>query len=739
MAAEIQPANPAHTNRLAREKSPYLLQHAHNPVDWYPWGEEAFAKARKENKPIFLSIGYSTCHWCHVMAHESFENEETAAIMNREFVNIKVDREERPDVDRVYMTFVQATTGGGGWPMSVWLTPDLKPFVGGTYFPPEDRYGQPGFTKVLERIAAAWKQNHEKIAEQGSKIVEALRESQSAQPEAAAKIDNQVFQTAYEQLSRSFDDKEGGFGTAPKFPRPVALNFLTRVYARDSKSESGKHALEMDLVTLRKMAAGGMHDHLGGGFHRYSVDRYWHVPHFEKMLYDQAQLASAYIDAFQITQDRQFADVTRDVLDYVARDMASKEGGFFSAEDADSPDPVAAVYDRRTNESEKNESSDADRAPLQKKEGAFYVWTEKEVDAALGDESAVFKFHYGVQPHGNAPEGSDPQDEFRGKNILIERHPVAETAKHFKKSEDEVRQLLIRSREKLLSIRNKRPRPHLDDKIIAAWNGLMISAYARGAQVLDEPRYLESGIRAAKFVRANLYDEKSKLLFRNYREGRSQIEGFADDYAFVIQGLLDLYEASFDVGWLKFAIELQETQDRLFFDEKSGGYFSTSGQDKSVVLRMKDDNDSAEPAASSIAALNLLRLAQFRDDKKLDERARKTIDAFAPTLSHFASAMPQMLVALDYSLAKPRQIVVAGKIDNDGTRALLKEVHRHFLPDKILILADGSEGQKFFSEKNEAIGAMSLIDGKPAAYVCENFTCRAPVADPKQLAELLKF
>ncbi|MEY2544212.1 MAG: hypothetical protein QOE81_1673, partial [Verrucomicrobiota bacterium] len=329
MAAEVQPAHAAHTNRLVREKSPYLLQHAQNPVDWYPWGEEAFDKARRENKPIFLSIGYSTCHWCHVMAHESFENEATAAIMNREYVNIKVDREERPDVDRVYMTFVQATTGGGGWPMSVWLTPDLKPFVGGTYFPPEDRYGQPGFAKVLERIAAAWKKDHEKIAEQGSQIVKALRESQNAQP-AAAKIDKQLFQTAYEQLSRSFDDKEGGFGTAPKFPRPVALNFLTRFYARDAKSEAGKRALEMDLLTLRKMAAGGMHDHLGGGFHRYSVDRYWHVPHFEKMLYDQAQVASAYLDAFQITQDRQYADVARDILDYAARGMTSKEGGFFS-------------------------------------------------------------------------------------------------------------------------------------------------------------------------------------------------------------------------------------------------------------------------------------------------------------------------------------------------------------------------------------------------------------------------
>ncbi|PYK01625.1 MAG: thioredoxin domain-containing protein [Verrucomicrobia bacterium] len=726
MAAEIQPAHPAHTNRLAREKSPYLLQHAHNPVDWYPWGEEAFAKARRENKPIFLSIGYSTCHWCHVMAHESFEDEATAAIMNREFVSIKVDREERPDVDRVYMIFVQATTGGGGWPMSVWLTPDLKPFVGGTYFPPVDRYGQPGFKKVLERIAAAWKQDHAKIADQGSKLLEALRESQNAQAETTAKIDNQFFQTAYEQLSRSFDDKEGGFGTAPKFPRPVSLNFLTRFYARDPKGESGKHALEMDLVTLRKMAAGGMHDHLGGGFHRYSVDRYWHVPHFEKMLYDQAQLASAYLDAFQIGQDRKYADVARDILDYVARDMTSKEGGFFSAEDAD---------------------SFFEHGKPEHGEGAFYVWTEKQIDDALGADAAVCKFHFGVQPHGNAPEGSDPQDEFRGKNILIQRHTLAETAKHFKKSDDEIRQSLMRSREKLLTIRNKRPRPHLDDKIIAAWNGLMISAYARGAQVLDEPRYLENATRAAKFLRANLYDDKSKLLFRNYRESRSDVEGFADDYAFVIQGLLDLYEVSFDVEWLKFAIELQGMQDDLFYDEKNGGYFSTSGKDKSVVLRMKDDNDSAEPAASSIAALNLLRLAQFRDDKKLDERARKTIGAFAPTLSHFASAMPQMLVALEYSLAKPRQIVIAGRIDplkdgfaaanNNATKTLLAELHRHFLPNKILILADGGDGQKFFAEKNEAIGAMTPIDSKPAAYVCENFICKAPVTDPRELEKVL--
>jgi len=746
--AERKPARPEHTNRLAQEKSPYLLQHAHNPVDWYPWGKEAFAKARSENKPIFLSIGYSTCHWCHVMAHESFENEEVAATMNREFVNIKVDREERPDVDRVYMTFVQATTGGGGWPMSVWLTPDLKPFVGGTYFPPEERYGQPAFKTVLERVATAWKENHDKIVEQGGRIVAALRESQSTAA-AEGKIDAAVLDAAFQQIDRSYDPKEGGFGNAPKFPRPVTLNFLTRFYVRDPKRESGKHALEMTLFTLRKMAAGGMHDHIGGGFHRYSVDRYWHVPHFEKMLYDQAQLAGAYLDAFQITRDQQYEVVARDVLDYVARDMTSKEGGFFSAEDADSPAGIGDPGHEKT------------------AEGAFYIWTKKEIDAALGDAAEIFDFHYGVQPHGNAPEGSDPQDEFRGKNILIERHTIAETAKHFgntgilsasrtdssrgepvrpagvsppdPESGQAARDLLKRCREKLFSIRSKRPRPHLDDKIIAAWNGLMISAYARGAQVLDEPRYLEIATRAAKFLRTNLYGEKSKLLYRNYRGGRSDIEGFADDYAFVIQSLLDLYEASFDVEWLKFAIQLQETKDRLFFDEKNGGYFSTSGKDESVFLRMKDDNDGAEAAASSVAALNLLRLAQFRDDPAAAgaERARKTIDAFATTLSHFPSAMPLMLVALDYSLSKPRQIVIAGKRDAPETKALVKEVHRHFLPNTVLFLADGAEGQGYIGEKNEAIRAMSPIDGKPAAYVCENFTCKAPVTDPKQLGDLL--
>jgi len=452
-------------NRLGREKSPYLLQHAENPVEWFPWGEEAFGKARAENKPIFLSIGYSTCHWCHVMAHESFESAEVAAVMNRKFVNIKVDREERPDVDRVYMTFVQATTGGGGWPMSVWLTPELKPFVGGTYFPPEDRWGQPGFPKVLERIAAAWKQDREKISEQGTKIIAALAQSGAAIADPAPKLGRKTLGAAYQQIARSYDAHEGGFGVAPKFPRPVALNFLTRVYARSPQSESGKHALEMSLFTLRKMAAGGMHDHIGGGFHRYSVDAYWHVPHFEKMLYDQAQLAIAYLEAFQITRDPLFESVARNVLDYVRRDMTAKGAGFFSAEDADS-----AVPDN----------------PTKKTEGAFYVWDKKEIDSALGPAAEVFNFHYAVKAEGNVPAGGDPHGEFTGKNIPIELGSLAATAKHFGKDEGEVREILGKARETLFALRAKRPRPHLDDKIITAWNGLMIAAFARAAQILGD-------------------------------------------------------------------------------------------------------------------------------------------------------------------------------------------------------------------------------------------------------------
>src|SRR5438045_2798116 len=468
------------------------------------------------------------------MAHESFKDAATAEIMNREFVNIKVDREERPDVDRVYMTFVQATTGGGGWPMSVWLTPQLEPFVGGTYFPPEDRFGQPAFRRVLQRIAETWKSDHEKISKQGANIVEALREAASEES-AAGEINASILEQAYHQFARTLDVHEGGFGRAPKFPRPVTLNFLTRFHARNPAIDPGQHALEMVLLTLQKMAAGGMHDHIGGGFHRYSVDGRWHVPHFEKMLYDQAQLASAYLDAFQITGDADFSATARDILDYVRRDMTSPEGGFYSAEDADSP-VVAGTGD-----------------PGHRKtaEGAFYVWTKQEIDDALGGQASTFSGHYGIEENGNVPDGADPHGELRGKNILIERHSPADGAQ----------KSLAQSRQKLFSIRSKRPRPHLDDKIIAAWNGLMISAFAQGARILDDASYLETATRAADFIRKKLYDESRKILFRSYREGRSEVEGFADDYAFLIQGLLDLYQASFEMRWLKFALELQCQMD----------------------------------------------------------------------------------------------------------------------------------------------------------------------------------
>jgi len=660
------------------------------------------------------------------MAHESFEDDATAEIMNREFVNIKVDREERPDVDRVYMTFVQATTGGGGWPMSVWLTPELEPFVGGTYFPPEERFGQPAFRRVLQRIAEAWKNDHEKISKQGANIVEALRDA-TREETAAGEIDASILEQTYHQFARTFDAHEGGFGRAPKFPRPVALNFLTRFHARNPDTDSGQHALEMVLLTLQKMAAGGIHDHIGGGFHRYSVDGHWHVPHFEKMLYDQAQLASAYLDAFQITGDADFAATARDILDYVRRDMTSSEGGFYSAEDADSP--VAAVYDRRASE------IGADSVPLQKTaEGAFYVWTKQEIDDALGDEAATFSLHFGVEENGNVPAEADPHGERRGKNTLIRGAGVSPVESSDAES---VQKSLAESRQKLFSIRSKRPRPHLDDKIIAAWNGLMISAFARGAQVLGDVSYLETATRAAEFVGAKLYDESRKILFRSYREGRSEVEGFADDYAFFIQGLIDLYQASFEVRWLKFALELQRQMDALFWDDKGGGYYGVTGHDNSILLRMKEENDSAEPAASSVAALNLARLAAILNGPELLVRAKKTVNAFARQLMHFPSALPQMLVAADFLETAPRQIVVAGDREEERVQELLSEVHKHFLPHAIVLLADGAEGQDFLAEKNEAIRAMKPIDGKPAVYICEDFSCKAPVTEVKALRELL--
>ncbi|MEA3211219.1 MAG: uncharacterized protein QOE70_4276 [Chthoniobacter sp.] len=707
---------PIASNALAGEKSPYLLQHAHNPVAWYPWGEEAFAKARREDKPIFLSVGYSTCHWCHVMAHESFENAEIAKLMNELFVNIKVDREERPDVDRVYMTYVQATTGGGGWPMSVFLTPELKPFYGGTYFPPEDRYGRPGFPTILTRLAAAWKEDRSKVVEAAANAIEALKEYTNTGGARGQSVGQEALAAAFAQFVRTFDDDLGGFGGAPKFPRPVALNFLFRFAAREGlPTHDGKIAASMALLTLRKMADGGMHDHLGGGFHRYSVDRFWHVPHYEKMLYDQAQLACSYLDAFQITGDAQYSRTARDILDYVRRDLTDQEGGFYSAEDADS---LVA------------------HGQPEHREGAFYVWTKEEIGRALGEDAAkIFNRFYGVEADGNSPEGSDPHGELGGKNTLIRRMTVADAAKFFEMSEAGIEDSLAGSRQKLFEVRAKRPRPHLDDKVITAWNGLMISAFARAAQVLDAPEYLEAAQRSARFIRAQLW--KDGALARSYRQGASAVAGFCDDYAFLIAGLLDLYEADFEVTWLQWAVELQTKQDALFGDAQ-GGYFSVAEGAPNILLRMKEDYDGAEPSPNSVSALNLLRLAQLINRPEWRVQADKTLAVFSEQLTKAPTAVPQMLCALDASLAKPRQIVVAGGRNADATRALVREVHEHFIPNKILLLADGGAGQKWLGERLEFLRTVTPIDGKAAAYVCENFACQLPVTEPAKLRELLK-
>jgi hypothetical protein len=707
---------PAFTNRLAHEKSPYLLQHQHNPVDWYPWGEEAFEKARREHKPIFLSVGYSTCHWCHVMAHESFENPATAKLMNELFVNIKVDREERPDVDRVYMTYVQATTGGGGWPMSVFLTPDLKPFYGGTYFPPEDRYGRAGFPTVLQRIADAWKNEHEKVLETANDAIKALSDLSAAGAPKSDAAGKEAIALGLNQLTRTFDDDDGGFGGAPKFPRPVTLDFLFRVAAREGHdSRDGKAALGMALLTLKKMAAGGMHDHLGGGFHRYSVDKFWHVPHFEKMLYDQAQLACSYLDAFQITHDAAYEKTARDILDYVRRDMTDSGGGFYSAEDADSL---------------------LEKGKPEHGEGAFYVWTKDEIVHILGEDSAsVFDRFYGVEENGNAPAGSDPQNEFTGKNILIQRLALPDAAKFFRQSEPDLSANLAGSRQKLLAVRDQRPRPHLDDKIITSWNGLMISAFARGAQVLDDADYLASAQKAADFIHQNLW--KNGRLLRSYRQGASDVGGFCDDYATLIRGLLDLYEADFDIRWLQWAVELQSAQDSLFLDPEHGGYFSVTKDAPNILIRTKEDYDGAEPSPNSVSALNLQRLAQITGKQEFAARAKAVLAAFADQLSRAPTALPEMLAALDGSLAKPRQIVIAGPRDAAGTRALLREVQAHFIPDKILLLADNGAGQKWLSERLEFLKTVGPLDGQPAAYVCQDFVCQLPTSDVAKLRELL--
>lgn len=702
------------TNRLINEKSPYLLLHAQNPVDWYPWGDEAFEKARRDSVPIFLSVGYYTCHWCHVMEEESFANPAIAEIMNRYFVSIKVDREERPDVDRIYMTFVQAATGSGGWPMSVFLTPDLKPFFGGTYWPPDDGSGRPGFRTVLLRIAEAWKNQHAEIIESADHSTAALAQIVNAGTGGGSgPLTPAVLDHAYEQIKSGFDSRYGGFGGAPKFPRPVIFNFLLRHHSRTGQ----KDALEMTLATLRAMAAGGLHDHLGGGFHRYSTDARWHVPHFEKMLYDQAQLAISYTEAFQITHDSFFADAARDILDFSLREMRSPEGGFYSAEDAD---------------------SQIQPGKPEQGEGAFYVWTAEEIESVLGPErAALFDFAYGVEPSGNVSPEQDFRNEFAEKNILCQRHSIKEPSQHFGKSEEQTRELLAHARRDLFMARAKRPHPPIDDKIVTSWNGLMISALARASEVLDDPKYLSAAEAAARFVEGKLDDPKSGQLKRRYRAGDASIDGFLDDYAFLIRGLLDLYEASLDTHWLVWAVRLQERQDQLFWDPKEGGYFAVSNADSSVILRTREDYDGAEPSPNSVAAMNLLRLAQITGRRDWDERAKKTMTVFSQRLESMPEALPQMVAALDFSLSTSRQIIIAGARDAPDTRALLRLVNERFIPNRILLLADGAAGQRQLALWNPFIESVSPIHGKATAYICENFVCKLPASDLETVRRLL--
>ena len=694
-------------NKLINEKSPYLIQHAYNPVEWYPWGDEAFQKAKDEDKPIFLSIGYSTCYWCHVMEREVFENESIAKEMNRMYVNIKVDREERSDVDRVYMSALQAMTGSGGWPMSMFLTPDLKPFYGATYVPPKTKYCLPGFEELITQLYEAWHSRRDEVLESGNRIIEHIREA-SLNAEIAGGLNKEMLLKGAGQFKNGFDEEYGGFGGAPKFPRPPGINFLLRAYYRFEDSES----LQMVIRTLLQMAKGGMYDHLGGGFHRYSVDRYWRVPHFEKMLYDQAQLAVNYLEAFQITGDKYFGDITHDMLAYVGRVMTDKNGGFYSAEDAESViDPAE---------------------PHEKEEGAFYVWSKSEIDTLLGDDAEIFNYFYGVNDHGNAPQGSDPHSVFAQKNILYKAHSLSETSNKFERSTDEINNLLEDSKKILFDVREKRPQPHKDDKILTSWNGLMISAFAKAYGVFNEPVYLEKAQKAADFILGNLYNSAEKKLLHRWRDGEAKIDATLEDFSFFSQGLIDLYEASFDEKYLKLAVELTEVMINDFYDDAEGGFFDTSGKDKSILVRTKEDYDSAEPTGNAVTINNLLRLSALTGNTGWYDMAYKSVLAFSGKLEKMPYAMPQMLVALDSLLHKPKQIIIAGGDDETAYR-MLREVQTRFMPDKVVVKIDPNDLANSITFASKVVQSSA----ETTAYVCENFACRLPVKTLEEFIELL--
>ncbi len=683
------------SNRLIGEKSPYLLQHARNPVDWYPWGEEAFQKARKEGKPIFLSIGYATCHWCHVMAHESFEDKEIARLLNKYFIAIKVDREERPDVDKIYMLVCQSLTGRGGWPLSIFMTPEGKPFFAGTYFPRLKQMGTPGFVDVLERIAEMWESDRASIMK-SSEAITVVIQPRSDSDGSVHSLSAETLKKGYTQLARTFDPTWGGFGTAPKFPTPHHLTFLLRWHKRSGDSM----ALEVVEQTLKAMRRGGIFDQIGFGFHRYSVDEKWLVPHFEKMLYDQALLAMAYTEAYQVTGKSEFAQVAREIFAYVLRDMTSSEGGFYSAEDADS----------------------------EGEEGLFYLWTPQEVEEHLGKEARdLFCRFYDITKAGNFEEGRSIPHVPVSLQVFAAREGMDPTR---------LRGLLRDGRERLFDVRKKRIHPLKDDKILTSWNGLMVGAFAKGYQVLGDQVYADAAREAAGFVLKNLRKIDGRLL-RRYRQGDAAYPGYLDDYAFLVWGLIELYEATFEISYLEEAIALNDTMIDIFWDKQAGGLYFTGKGNEPLITRSKEIYDGALPSGNSVGALNFLRLGRMTGNAALEQRAEQLAQAFSRQVADQPMAYTQFLIALDFMIGPSREIVIAGDPAFDSTRAMVSIVQRKFLPNKVVLLRpQGPEGKRL-AALSPFLEAMASINHKATVYLCEQYACQVPVRDVGQLEAVL--
>ncbi len=702
MSETVEPKTMKKPNRLIHEKSPYLLQHAYNPVDWYPWGEEAFEKARKENKPIFLSIGYSTCHWCHVMEKESFEDEEVARLMNDAFVSIKVDREERPDIDGIYMMVCQMISRGGcGWPLNIVMTPDKKPFFAATYIPKEDRFGRAGMLTLVPRIKEVWTKQHNEVLDSANQITSALQ--QRMKESHGGELDKSTLKAAYEQLAHSFDKYHGGFGGAPKFPTPHNLSFLLRYWKRSDNKE----ALDMVEKTLQAMRQGGIYDHIGFGFHRYSTDAEWFLPHFEKMLYDQAMIAMAYIEAYQATGKEEYKKTAREIFTYVLRDMTSQEGGFYSAEDADS----------------------------EGEEGKFYLWTEGEIRQILGkDEADLFIRVFNVEKGGNFRE--EATGKGTGRNILYLRRSLPEIASQLKISESELESRLETARQKLFEMRERRVHPHKDDKILTDWNGLMIAALAKGAQVFGEPRYAEAAQRAVDFIFKNMRKPDGRLLHR-YRDGQANIEGNLDDYAFLIWGLIELYESTFDANYLKSAIDLNSSLIKHFWDNKGGGFYFTADDSESLIVRQKEIYDGATPSGNSVAMLNLLRLGRITANPDLEEKASKIGHAFSNMVRQFPGVFTQLMVALDFALGPSYEVVIVGNSQSEDTKAMLNAIGRQFVPNKVVLLRPTEKESPDITRIAGFTKNQSSLGSKATAYVCLNYVCNLPTTDINKMIELL--